>query len=391
MDSLEIASEIEGFFRRHFGGPSTLLFCQQGVGLVVGATVGTQNVVLKIHIWRASLDGLLAIQRVQSELFEAGLLVARPLVSAEKLGNGIATVETMLSGGVANGRSPEIRGVLARELFRFIQVGKGVSNKVGLAGPALLPLAVTTLWPTPHSPHLDFEGTGNAAVWIDDLARAARSSFANKHDELVNGHMDWRVENVGIQGTVLTAIYDIDSVGVATEGFIVGCAAATFSTNWSVPGGDVPTLEEMTEFVREYEEARGEDFSHEERETVDAANLLMIAYGARCQVSDSILTPGFIPASERSWIELLKERGELGMLTRCATCVIKRSRGTFRSPLIPPAFLGPPPSVVRFLLADGEVLGVLRFLPEGLKSNTPRRRHCSCTQGDRRTGATGRS
>ncbi|MHB8378574.1 MAG: hypothetical protein ACYDB2_01485 [Acidimicrobiales bacterium] len=222
----------------------------------------------------------------------------------------------MLRGDVANGRRPEIRRVLARELFRFIQVGKGVSNKVGLQGPALLSPSETTLWPTPHSPHLDFEGTAGAAVWIDDLARTARTRLAHQYGELVIGHMDWRVENVGLEGTVLTAIYDIDSVGIASEGFVVGCAAACYSTNWSVPGGDVPTLEEMREFVREYEGLRGEEFDAGERDTVDASNLLMIAYGARCQVSDSMLTPDFIPVSERSWVELLKERGELGIAER---------------------------------------------------------------------------
>jgi hypothetical protein len=311
----KIAEQLEEFIGSAFGDYPEFLFCKQGVGFVVGATVGDQNLVLKIHVWRSSLKNLFAIQRLQSELYDAGLSVARPLIPASALGNGIVTVETMLQGQLADGRSAVIRKVLAKELHRFIEGGRRVTNRSDLEGPALLSTPESTPWPTPHSPRFDFDANASAALWIDDLGRAARRRLDRHSEEPVVGHLDWRVENVGFDGSVLTAIYDMDSVGVASEAFIVGCAAASFSTNWTVPGGNVPKVSEMAEFIGEYEEARGMDFVRDDLDIVDAANLLLVAYGARCQSSDLTNTSNSNPSSQ-GWATLLSERGESGLLSR---------------------------------------------------------------------------
>jgi hypothetical protein len=65
----------------------------------------------------------------------------------------------------------------------------------------------------------------------------------------------------------------------------------------------------MRSFVAEYEQARGEAFTDEEREILDAANLLLCAYGARCQHSDMVLHPELIRAPIPRWFRLLVERG----------------------------------------------------------------------------------
>jgi hypothetical protein len=315
-ESDRITEQIEEFIEGAFGDYPEFLFCRPGVGLVVGATVGDQDIVLKIHVWRSSLKNLIAIQRLQSELHDAGLAVARPLSSASALGNGIVTVESMLQGQLADGRSAMIRKVLAKELHRFIESARRVADRSDLEGPALLSTPESTLWPTPHSRRFDFDANRSAALWIDDLGRAARLRLARQSGEPVVGHLDWRVENVGFDGPVLTAIYDMDSVGVASEAFIVGCAAASFSTNWQIPGGNVPKMSEMAEFVAEYEEARGTDFGRDETDAVDAANLLLIAYGARCQSSDLTNTSNCDPTSSQGWVRLLNERSESGLFSR---------------------------------------------------------------------------
>jgi hypothetical protein len=311
-----ITEQLEEFIERAFGDYPEFLFCRLGVGFVVGARVGDQDLVLKIHVWRSSLKNLLAIQRLQSELYDACLPVARPLISASALGNGIVTVETMLQGQLADGRSAAIRKVLAKELHRFIETGRHVADRSDLDVPALLSTPESTPWPTPHSRRFDFDANRSAALWIDDLGRAARLRLSRQGEDLVVGHLDWRVENVGFDGPFLTAIYDMDSVGVASEAFIVGCAAASFSTNWQIPGGNVPKVSEMADFIVEYEEARGMDFGRDDLDIVDAANLLLVAYGARCQSSDLTNTSNGGPTSSQGWVTLLSERGESGLLSR---------------------------------------------------------------------------
>ena len=44
--------------------------------------------------------------------------------------------------------------------------------------------------------------------------------------------------------------------------------------------------------------------------TLDAANLAMIAYSARCQHSDLYLQPEFGVTSAIGWLRLLRDRGE---------------------------------------------------------------------------------
>jgi hypothetical protein len=249
-----------------------------------------------------------------------GLAAPLPIVDAMVFGTGVLTAEQLLAGDIADGHDDEIRRALAHELFRFIQAGRKVEDKFGLDGPALLDESDTTLWPTPHSLRFDFEATKDGAEWIDELAWSARRRMNGCVGEPVIGYLDWRVGNVGFNGTKMTAIYDWDSIGLASEAFLVGSAAATFSSDWSKPGGSLPNLEEMRGFIADYGRARGKDFDEGELEVADAANLLLVAYGARCQHSDALLphVPSF--TVNRSWIELLRERGERGLLDVSLEC-----------------------------------------------------------------------
>ncbi len=316
-DSEQIATRIEDFLALQFGEPSEALFYRHSVGVVVGLRLSTQDIVLKLHHWRASKSKLLAVQRVQRKFHAMGLAAPLPIVEAMDFGTGVLTVEQLLAGDIADGHDDEIRRVLAHELLRFIEAGRNVEDKSGLEGPALLDGSDGALWPIPHSSRFDFEATKDGAQWIDELAWSARRRLMGFLGEPVIGYLDWRVGNVGFSGGTMTAIYDWDSIGLASETYLVGSAAATFSSDWSKPGGSLPNLEEMRGFIADYERARGRDFDDSELEVVDAANLLLVAYGARCQHSDASLPhdPSFMV--NRSWIDLLRERGEFGLLNVC--------------------------------------------------------------------------
>jgi hypothetical protein len=107
------------------------------------------------------------------------------------------------------------------------------------------------------------------------------------------------------------AIYDWDSVCVAPEAVVVGNAAAQFCVDWSRGDPDpLPTPGQMRAFVGDYERARGRRFHEGEYELLDAANLALCTYGARCQHSNLTLYPDLARSTETGWIRLLRERGD---------------------------------------------------------------------------------
>jgi hypothetical protein len=133
-------------------------------------------------------------------------------------------------------------------------------------------------------------------------------------EALVIGHCDWRVEHVGFDGDRVVAIYDCDSLALVTEPAMVGKAAAQFSINWRLHdlGRDVefPTFDDMRAFVREYEAARGAPFTPPQLEALDAANLALMGYGARCQHSLLVSDPGITAAEDQWWLGALRARPE---------------------------------------------------------------------------------
>ena len=309
----DIATQIEDVVTTTFGAYVAPLFYRHGVGIAVGFRLERRDVVVKVHHWLASVDRLTAIQRIQLEFLSQGLPVPRPVVGPISLGAGVATVEELILGETADGHDADVRRSLAAAFCRFVSIGRNIKDVSDLEPAVLLRGRADSPWPTPHSPQLNFDATSKGAEWIDHFAQSARRRLEDFVAEPVVGHLDWRVENLGFAGSTLVAIYDWDSVGLAPEAFLVGNTAAVFSSDWSHPNGYLPILGEMHAFVAEYQEARGRSFKKDELAAIDAANLLIVAYGARCQHSRESLSPGS-PNGSGGWIELLRERGEFGLL-----------------------------------------------------------------------------
>ena len=64
----------------------------------------------------------------------------------------------------------------------------------------------------------------------------------------------------------------------------------------------------------DYQDARGA-FGEGELDAADAANLLQVAYGARCQHSDKELSGDSSTNQAGGWIALLLERREAGLMS----------------------------------------------------------------------------
>lgn len=312
----EIAAMIETFVGSRFGPISDGIFYRPGVGIVAGLRVNDDSeVVVKIHRWNVSIDRLAAIQKVQAFLANEGLPAPLPLTEPELLVNGIATIEELRRGGRASGRDPGVRRALAEGLHTFITAAAPLVGHVNIGAPLLLRPVGAPLWFEPHDLRFDFDGTAAGAEWIDSFAALARHRLEKLSSDVVIGHFDWRVENLAFQDNDICAIYDWDSVCAAPEAVVVGNTAAQFTADWTGPEDDpLPSVGEMRSFVREYELARGATFDNAEREVLDAANLFLCAYGARCQHSDMTKHPEVARIANSGWCRLLRERGERALI-----------------------------------------------------------------------------
>jgi hypothetical protein len=309
----EMVRLLDVYCTEHLGRDALeVLFYRRGVGAVFGLRLvdGTE-VVVKVH--RPELVGrrLHGVWRVQQHLADVGSPAPRPLASPTTLGLGIATAEELVDRGVtANAHHPAIRMALARELHAFIAAATPLLPQVELdrAWPFSLPGG--RLWPIPHDLRFDFSVPGGE--WIDRLAAIARERLSEARGVVVIGHTDWRVENLRLEGERVVAIFDWDSVAVAPEPAFVGHNAGGFTADWTRPKGEIlPSLAESQAFLEDYAVARGRPFTAAELETADAAHLYALAYGARCEHSDTTLGLFSDRGDDTGWRGVLRARGEL--------------------------------------------------------------------------------
>ena len=311
MDAPDAAGEILGSVERWLGPVERLVFVRPGVGLVVGLVLDDgRGVVLKLHRWNVDVERLSAVQEVQAALWSRGLPAPRPLLSPRPLGRGLATTEELLAGDRADGRAPATARALAVGLAELLRATRDLVPLPQVGSNPLQPVPGGPLWGEPHDLRFDFEASAGGAEWIDELAARAKAVLAAADLPQVIAHLDWRVENVAFAEGRLAAIYDWDSLALAPEAVAVGQASAQFSTDWSIGFESLPSMDEMRSFVRSYESHLGRRFDADEWAALEAANLLLCAYGARCEHSDRSLQPSGGPAPETSWITLLRQRAE---------------------------------------------------------------------------------
>ncbi len=293
-----------------FGHPAAVALVRVSSGVVVALDLERdrepgRRVVVKVHR-RHTGPRLVGVLRAQRRLAECGLPVATSLVDAPMaIGAGWATVETWHAVGESvDVRPPKLRRALATALRTVIE-------SLDPAQFADLRPQWTGAYPPPHSPIFNFAATSSDAGWIDE--RNARA-LVDRAELITSGvgpmvvaHTDLRPENVLVSTTPeprVSAIYDLDSLAVDAEPWLVGGVARAFSTNWSLPDPMIPTPHEIVEFIGDYETSRGTQFTNDEWTLARAGVTHALAYSARCEHA---LFPDGAPAPwGPGWRDLLR-------------------------------------------------------------------------------------
>jgi len=91
------------------------------------------------------------------------------------------------------------------------------------------------------------------------------------------------VKHFRFVGKRVRVIYDWDNLTLEKEPIIVGHASGYFTYTEFFGEYRLPTEEEGHAFVAAYEAARVRPFTREEYQTLKAAKIYGLAYGARCE------------------------------------------------------------------------------------------------------------
>lgn len=265
-------------------GLKEMLFCNLGVGATFGLRLSDGcRITLKAHPPGRSSNFLQAVQRVQGHLLRRGFPAPRPILDPVPFGNGVATVDEFLDEGeAADGHDPAVRGSMARTLACLIELAREVSDVEALSQGWNWP-AREDLWPPPHNALFDFEATAAGAGWIDEIAACSKELADEFQGPIVIGHADWSVDQMRFEGNAVSAVYDWDSLRLDKEVVFVGIAASNFAATWRGETPNPPSPEEARLFVADFEAARGEPFSEDEREALFGTVVYAAAYMARCE------------------------------------------------------------------------------------------------------------
>ena len=267
--------------------PAGASFYGSSVGCVIGLGLESgEDVVIKAYQRHWQFPFLAAVQEVQRRVAVGGLPCARPLLGPAPLSpdhETLAVVESWLPDpGMRAITSTRARRVSAAGLARQISLCDGLHGAEALRHhPLRTPPAA--LYPEPHSPHFDFEGSAKGAEWIDALARKAVAIRAGDVTRAVISHTDWSARNVRLDEERLLAVYDWDSVAKVEESTGVGQAALTWRVTAEPGGTTYPSADEVASFVRDYEDAAGHRLSAEQWRATGAAAAYTLAYTARCE------------------------------------------------------------------------------------------------------------
>lgn len=305
-DPYKIASLLDVFCQQELDDAiAEVLFYESSIGAVCGLRLQDgRRVVVKVHQPSHTLEFLQAVVRVQDYLLARGYPCTKPLLDPRPLAFGLATTEEFVDEGeYRQADDPAVRRSMAEMLAWLIQLGRTPETIPGVQ-PALfdrrLPSGI--IWPTPHSKLFDFEATAAGAEWIDEIARQAQEIKLEGAGQLVLGHEDWGVKHFRFVGEKVRVIYDWDSLMCEKEPIIVGHASVYFTYTEFFDDYRLPTDEEARAFVAEYEAARGRPFISEEHQTLNAAKIYSLAYGARCEHALNSGETTFPEGSSRSML-----------------------------------------------------------------------------------------
>lgn len=247
-------------------------------------TTQERTVVVKIH--RQPVD----VRALQARIVALRLLAAsgypcpEPIDGPVTRDGHVVTVEQLLErGDSADARRPEIRRALAGSLVEHVAILRQAGHLAPLLGPGP---AWTRYsggpWPVPHDPIFDFTSTPTGWEWLDLFARQAADDLRRSggHADRVIGHGDWYAGNVRFDGTEVVAVFDWDLI-VRSEAVLAGTAAGGYLADGA------PTARQVAEFLADVDDARHGTFTGGERRAASAAARWVLAFNARCDLSNA--------------------------------------------------------------------------------------------------------
>jgi len=106
---------------------------------------------------------------------------------------------------------------------------------------------------------------------------------------------------VRLTPAALVAVYDWDSIGVASEAMVAGHAATTWRTTGETAMAPAPDAGEVERFIASVARARGTPFSALEWDVARAAAVSVMTYSARCEHALEQRTP-WRRTRSRDWL-----------------------------------------------------------------------------------------
>jgi hypothetical protein len=311
------------------------LFARGNLSAVHGVRLADgREVVIKVRPAAARYAGCTAVQR---ELWRAGFPCPEPLVGPLPLhpgegGDGFAVnAEALITGGTpfdfggggdggdgggdgnsddggsggggsddgGSDRGGDGAAAFAGLLARLISLAPKPADVPDLSpSPAWIAWdhGHRGVWPPPDDRDIDLNALPETA-WLDRLGAAARDRLAAAGtDAPVIGHCDWESHNLDFRDGEPFVVHDWDSVVAAPETVIVGVAAAMWPAGIGCVGASV---QQTTDFLTGYQEARGRKLTAEEIEQTWAAGLWIRSFNAKKFLLDGFDTLSADEAEER--------------------------------------------------------------------------------------------
>ena len=288
VSAAEVHAILDHYARRHLGsGIARVCFRSGRIDAVWGVElVDGRDVVVKAHRLPADVATIAAARDAMRLLSSVGYPCPAPLTGPDESEGRVLTAETLVEGDVPDRQDPVVRGLLADGLARHIAILRQDPSLVGRAGPGPSWCRYQQgPWPVPHDSIVDFSSPARGYEWIDDFGRQAADQIIAHRDaaEVVVGHADWYGGNTVVADGALAGTFDWELVA-DTEAVVAGFAAAAYAAS-STSSDGLSTPEQVADFLRDYDTARGAPLSARERRSAAGAAAWILAFNARWLVA----------------------------------------------------------------------------------------------------------
>jgi hypothetical protein len=237
---------------------------------------------LKAHPRATLVYELRAQHQVQARLHELGY-PAPDVRSPPRAGERWVGVvmEYRQDGALGDAHEPLLRKAMAHALAELVRLATREGPFGGL--PDRRGKDAKQLYATPHNALFDFASTGSGAEWIDAAAEGALEGMNARAGRRVVGHNDWSAKNLRFSDDDVAIVYDWDAMFTGDETGFVANAAVHFPVNYALARPELASPLMAATFVDEYEQARAEPFTPDERARIYDAMVHSVAYTARCE------------------------------------------------------------------------------------------------------------